>query len=170
MRWWPAVVTVVLVVMEATTAKAASTAAETNCSIAGVRPCRDGRGCALAEWLCDGHADCLDGSDEEECDDIEEHDENVRTSWSQQRQQRRACHPTKQFACHRDNLCSKYYGYRDTSLLDTCYSSISMPVPRAWYCDGIDDCASGEDENECSQEPSEEHLDEAKRPDGNGRL
>ena len=47
------------------------------CVVAATRPpggchddemqCRDGSGCITNRWRCDRHADCDDGSDEQDC-------------------------------------------------------------------------------------------------------
>ncbi len=93
--------------------------------------CTD-KSCILAHYACDGRKDCLDGSDEESCNDVCVFHHHVpgRTDVDNCY---RDCFPTN---C----TCAALY-YQ-------CRSSGGC-IPASTLCDGNADCVDGEDEMEC---------------------
>ncbi|KAL1455357.1 hypothetical protein WDU94_009457 [Cyamophila willieti] len=109
--------------------------------------CADNTTCIVAYWKCDGDADCKDGSDEKDCEDIKCDEAHF------------TCRGTKRCIPHQW-VCDNEYdcGSNDTSdeqqcdrtCLPTEFTCASKQC-LAWtfYCDGYPDCKDGSDEIDC---------------------
>ena len=96
--------------------------------------CSD-RSCILSHYICDGNEDCLDGSDEENCDEVCEF-------FHQDERQSAGANNCYQDCFPKNCTCSALY-YQ-------CQRSGGC-IPASTLCNGNFDCADGEDEMDCYQ-------------------
>uniref|UniRef100_A0A3Q1FSU1 Very low-density lipoprotein receptor-like n=1 Tax=Acanthochromis polyacanthus TaxID=80966 RepID=A0A3Q1FSU1_9TELE len=114
------------------------------CSL-GSKPCKDNTECVLYNHVCDGEADCRDGSDEEGCSSSQFQCAHGKKCI----EQRQVCDGVFQCQDRSDELgCTK--------LIEGCAhqcSDNSRCIPNSFLCDGERDCWDGSDEandQECS--------------------
>ncbi len=100
--------------------------------------CRD-RSCILAHYACDGNEDCLDGSDEESCDE-------VCGFFHQDVRESAGANNCYQDCFPKNCTCSALY-YQ-------CQRSGGC-IPASTLCDGNFECVDGEDEMDCYESESE---------------
>ncbi len=103
--------------------------------------CSD-RSCILSHYICDGNEDCLDGSDEENCDEVCEF-------FHQDERQSAGANNCYQDCFPKNCTCSALY-YQ-------CQRSGGC-IPASTLCDGNFDCVDGEDEMDCYQSEIERGL------------
>ena len=82
--------------------------------------CKDSL-CITKEWKCDGQPDCVDGSDETDC----ENGGLRTTTWNTNELEH--CDEQEEFRCKTSKQC----------------------IPNYWLCDGVRDCTDGSDETDC---------------------
>lgn len=107
--------------------------------------CDNGSKCVLSQWVCDGDYDCLDKSDEMECDQQCEDEEFT-------------CASSPQTCLPQDWLCDGEFDCDDKSDEAQCSTIVCSSgrfscganvscIPDSLLCDGHPDCPSGLDES-----------------------
>ena len=109
--------------------------------------CKDGLFCILTEFICDGDIDCLDRSDESDCETFTcsagfiKCGDNRQCIWA-----RYMCDGKKDCADGTDeSQCASYECQEDRV---RCADKMQC-VDRDWICDGEPDCTDKSDETSC---------------------
>ncbi|XP_031156474.2 very low-density lipoprotein receptor isoform X2 [Sander lucioperca] len=114
----------------------------------GSKPCKDNTECVLYNHVCDGEADCRDGSDEKECLSACETDQFQCAHGKKCIAQSQVCDGVPQCQDRSDELgCAK--------LMEGCVHQCdnkSRCIPSSFLCDGDRDCVDGSDEQNCVDE------------------
>ncbi|XP_034547434.1 low-density lipoprotein receptor-related protein 2-like isoform X2 [Notolabrus celidotus] len=117
------------------------------CSL-GSKPCNDNFECVLYKHVCDGEADCKDGSDEGECSSTCETDQFLCAHGKKCIELSQVCDGIPQCQDRSDELeCAKH--------MDGCAHQCdnkSRCIPNSFLCDGERDCWDGSDEANCADE------------------
>ncbi|CAK6950498.1 Hypothetical predicted protein [Scomber scombrus] len=114
----------------------------------GSKPCKNKAECVLYNHVCDGEADCKDGSDEEECLLECETDQFQCAHGKKCIELRQVCDGVPQCQDRSDELgCAEH--------MEGCAHQCddkSRCIPNSFLCDGERDCLDGSDEANCADE------------------
>ncbi|XP_042276604.1 very low-density lipoprotein receptor isoform X1 [Thunnus maccoyii] len=114
----------------------------------GSKPCKDEAECVLYNHVCDGEADCRDGSDEEECLSVCEPDQFQCAHGKKCIEQSQVCDGVPQCQDRSDEMgCAKH--------MEGCAHQCddkTRCIPNNFLCDGERDCLDGSDEANCAEE------------------
>ncbi|XP_054466107.1 low-density lipoprotein receptor-related protein 2 [Anoplopoma fimbria] len=112
----------------------------------GSKPCMDNIECVLYNHLCDGEADCKDGSDEGECTSTCETDQFQCAHGKKCIEQTQVCDGVPQCQDRSDELGC-------TEQMEGCTHQCDNKtrcIPNSFLCDGERDCMDGSDEAFCA--------------------
>ncbi|XP_052317282.1 low-density lipoprotein receptor-related protein 2-like isoform X2 [Oncorhynchus keta] len=131
-----------------------SAAAQTplNCNL-GTKPCKDGSECVLHQHVCDGEADCRDGSDEEDCTVACNNGQFLCAHGKKCIDQRQVCDGVAQCQDRSDELDC-------LNSMEGCVhhcDNKTRCLPDTFLCDGERDCLDGTDEANCDSTDLKSH-------------